>query len=94
MHIAKGGTWFEGIRTEGILAEKSENNQESILSKLTPVQKEIIDLLIDGYHHHEIANRLNTTPGKIDKTLTVLRTKFQCRTTIELVMLLSGKKDS
>ncbi|MDP1623155.1 MAG: response regulator transcription factor [Bacteroidales bacterium] len=93
-HIAKGGMWFEGPMADGIPPEKSENNQEGLLPKLTPVQKEIIDLLIAGNHHHEIAKRLNTTSAKIDKTLIGLRIKFQCKTTIELVMLLSGKQDS
>jgi DNA-binding NarL/FixJ family response regulator len=94
MHIAKGGTWFECPMADGMLPEKSENNQAGLLPKLAPIQKEIIDLLVDGYHHHEIAKRLNTTSAKIDKSLTGLRIKFQCKTTIELVMLLSEKKDS
>lgn len=94
MHITKGGTWFTVPMTEVILPEISENNQNSLSPKLSPIQKEIIDLLAYGYHHNEIAEKLHTTPAKIDKTLTDLRTKFQCKTTIELVMFLSGKSDS
>ncbi len=91
MHVAKGGTWFTGAMTDEGDLEKSGAKQENLSSALSPVQKEIIDLLINGYHHHEIAKKLNTTPAKIDKSLTGLRNKFQCKTTIELVMLLSGK---
>lgn len=94
MHITNGGTWFTGPMTFDRFSDKSDNKPESLSPKLSPVQKEIIDLLIAGYHHHEIAKRLNTTSAKIDKTLTGLRIKFQCKTTIELVMLLSGKLDS
>lgn len=91
IHIANGGTWFTGPMTLTGNSETSENNSDSLLASLTPVQKEIVDLLASGNHHHEIAKRLNTTPARIDKTLIALRNKFQCKTTIELVVLLSGK---
>lgn len=94
LHIANGGTWFTGPMTEGILAEKENDPSAVPLINLTPVQKEIIDLLIEGYHQREIALRLKTTPAKIDKTLTALRIKYQCKTTIELVVFLSGKVSS
>ena len=81
-HVAKGGTWFTGLTPD----QEPEPGPE-----LSPVEKQILNLLINGYHHHEIASKLNTTSAKIDKSLVGMRTRFQCKTTVELVILLSGK---
>ncbi len=81
-HVAMGGTWFTGLKPD----QEPEPGPE-----LSPVEKQILNLLINGYHHHEIASKLNTTSAKIDKSLVGMRTRFQCKTTVELVILLSGK---
>jgi DNA-binding NarL/FixJ family response regulator len=91
LHVAKGGTWFTGPMAVRGSMDKANYDQGDLSRQLTPVQKEIVDLLINGFHHREIAKKLNTTPAKIEKTLTGLRNNFQCKTTIELVLLLSGK---
>jgi len=91
LHIFNGGTWFTGPMTENSFAGKPNDQATDPSHLLTPIQKEIIGFLMDGFHHKEIAKKLNTTPAKIDKTLTGLRIKFQCKTTLELILLLSGK---
>jgi len=92
IHIFNGGTWFTGPMTDISFPEKTNDHATDPSYNLTPIQKETIGFLIDGFHHKEIAEKLNTTPAKIDKTLTGLRNRFQCKTTIELVIFLSGKK--
>lgn len=89
LHVKKGGTWFTGPMTEDV-PEKEGLPETKALPALTPAEKQIIGLLISGLHHHEIAGRLNITTPKIDKILTLLRKRYQCITTVELVNLLSG----
>jgi DNA-binding NarL/FixJ family response regulator len=90
MHVARGGTWFTGPMT-GSDPETTGNRQEAGSPVLSPVEKQIIELLISGLHHREIAAKITITPPKIDKVLTGLRKRFDCNTTVELVKLLSDQ---
>jgi DNA-binding NarL/FixJ family response regulator len=88
MHVINGGTWFTGPMPEKDIEHKSQHKDESFQS-VSPIEKQIIELLVHGEHLYEIAMKLNTTTAKIDKTLAGLRNKFKCQTTVELVKLLS-----
>lgn len=90
LHVEKGGTWFTGPTTVDIPGKEGLPEIKA-LPELTPAEKQIIELLISGLHHHEIAKKLNISAPKIDKVLTLLRKRYQCITTVELINLLSGK---
>ncbi len=88
LHVKKGGTWFTGPMMVGD-TEKEALPETKALPELSPAEKQIIELLISGLHHHEIAGRLNISTPKIDKIMTLIRKRYKCKTTVELVNLLS-----
>lgn len=57
----------------------SENN-------LSPQQKNCLDLLFQGYSPKQIATEMNLTYKTVEHYLAHIRTKFQCKTTRELIL--------
>jgi len=63
-------------------AEDVKTQKEQLYS---PVQKEILSMLSKGLLHKEIADALNISSSKVEKTLQSLRNKFKVRNNIELI---------
>lgn len=90
-HVSHGGTWFRDMEPSAVKSvEPPETATPSIV--LTPVERKIIELLLKGMNHREIAARLDTTNTVIDKKLRQLREKSGCKNTLELVKKLSETK--
>ena len=88
--LAAGGSWF----TDSLTAEDLEIIDQEIMNQgntLSPVQKKILTLLIKGENQKEIAAILNVKTKAIEKTLASLRTKYNAKTTLELIHILSDK---
>lgn len=89
-HVLNGGSWFTGPQSDTALKNKSRNMDKSLPS-MSPIERQIVEFLIRGDHRDVIASKLNTTISIIDKKLAVLRSKFKCRTTVELVKILDDR---
>ena len=88
MHVARGGTWFTGPMFPN---DQGEAGKRKEFPELSPVERQIMELLVKGQHYHEISEKMNLTRSRIDKILASLRTRFECTTTVELVKLLSDQ---
>jgi FixJ family two-component response regulator len=57
------------------------------LGRLTPREREVLDLLADGLQHREIAERLGISPRTVEVYKARMMEKLQCRTLAEIVRL-------
>ena len=57
------------------------------LGRLTPREREVLDLLADGLQHREIAERLAISPRTVEVYKVRMMEKLQCRTLAEIVRI-------
>lgn len=59
---------------------------ESIMSKLTPRQRDVVRLLALGNSQKEVANQLGLRYGYVRQVVMSARQRGQCRSTTEVVL--------
>lgn len=64
------------------------------LGRLTPRERDVLDLLADGLQHREIAERLAISPRTVEVYKARMMEKLQCRTLAEVVRIGSEAKIS
>lgn len=57
------------------------------LGRLTPRERDVLDLLADGLQHREIAERLGISPRTVEVYKARMMEKLQCRTLAEIVRI-------
>jgi DNA-binding NarL/FixJ family response regulator len=80
----KGEKYFN-IRLEDPKEENGTNELDNPPRKLTPVQHEIITLLAKGNNHKEVATIAKISTSNVEKTLKLLRNKFNVKNNLELI---------
>ena len=63
----------------------AENEVRSRLSRLTPREREVLDLLVEGLTQREIAGRLAISPRTVEVYKARMMEKLQCRSLAELI---------
>jgi two-component system, LuxR family, response regulator FixJ len=66
-------------------AHSAENAVRSRLSRLTPREREVLDLLVQGLTQREIAARLAISPRTVEVYKARMMEKLQCRSLAELI---------
>ena len=66
-------------------AESAEDAMRSRLARLTPREREVLDLLVEGLSHREIAARLTISPRTVEVYKARMMEKLQCRSLAELI---------
>ena len=66
-------------------AESAEDALRSRLARLTPREREVLDLLVEGLSHREIAARLSISPHTVEVYKARMMEKLQCRSLAELI---------
>jgi two-component system, LuxR family, response regulator FixJ len=66
-------------------AESAEDALRSRLARLTPREREVLDLLVEGLSHREIAARLTISPRTVEVYKARMMEKMQCRSLAELI---------
>jgi RNA polymerase sigma factor (sigma-70 family) len=66
-------------------AESAEIALRSRLARLTPREREVLDLLVEGLSQREIAARLNISPRTVEVYKARMMEKLQCRSLAELI---------
>jgi RNA polymerase sigma factor (sigma-70 family) len=66
-------------------AESAEDALRSRLARLTPREREVLDLLVEGMSHREIAARLTISPRTVEVYKARMMEKLQCRSLAELI---------
>jgi RNA polymerase sigma factor (sigma-70 family) len=65
--------------------ENAEVALRSRLARLTPREREVLDLLVEGLSQREIAARLNISPRTVEVYKARMMEKLQCRSLAELI---------
>lgn len=65
--------------------ERAEDASRSRLARLTPREREVLDLLVEGLSHREIAARLTISPRTVEVYKARTMEKLQCRSLAELI---------
>jgi FixJ family two-component response regulator len=63
----------------------AENAVRSRLSRLTPREREVLDLLVEGLSQREIAGRLKISPRTVEVYKARMMEKLQCRSLADLI---------
>jgi RNA polymerase sigma factor (sigma-70 family) len=63
----------------------AENSVRSRLSRLTPREREVLNLLVEGLTQREIAGRLSISPRTVEVYKARMMEKLQCRSLAELI---------
>lgn len=66
-------------------AQSAEDALHSRLARLTPREREVLDLLVEGLSQREIAARLNISPRTVEVYKARMMEKLQCRSLAELI---------
>jgi RNA polymerase sigma factor (sigma-70 family) len=66
-------------------AERAEDVTRSRLARLTPREREVLDLLVEGLSQREIAARLTISPRTVEVYKARMMEKLQCRSLAELI---------
>jgi RNA polymerase sigma factor (sigma-70 family) len=84
------------IDSERHAAETRREQTASLLSRLTPRERAVLELLAEGLQHREIAARLDISPRTVEVYKARMMEKLQCRTLAEVVRIgssLVGQKN-
>jgi two-component system response regulator FixJ len=68
-------------------AERAEDATRSRLARLTPRERAVLDLLIEGLSQREIAARLTISPRTVEVYKARMMEKLQCRSLAELIRI-------
>ena len=66
-------------------ANRSEDGARSRFERLTPREREVLDLLVEGLSQREIAGRLEISPRTVEVYKARMMEKLQCRSFAELI---------
>ena len=66
-------------------ANRSEHAARSRFERLTPREREVLDLLVEGLSQREIAGRLEISPRTVEVYKARMMEKLQCRSFAELI---------
>ena len=66
-------------------AHNAEDAVRSRLSRLTPREREVLDLLVEGLFQREIAGRLKISPRTVEVYKARMMEKLQCRSLADLI---------
>jgi FixJ family two-component response regulator len=66
-------------------ADRIEHGARSRLERLTPREREVLDLLVEGLSQREIAGRLEISPRTVEVYKGRMMEKLQCRSLAELI---------
>ncbi len=66
-------------------ANRIEHGARSRLERLTPREREVLDLLVEGLSQREIAGRLEISPRTVEVYKARMTEKLQCRSLAELI---------
>jgi DNA-binding NarL/FixJ family response regulator len=88
--IPAGKVWFPRVLEENDLDVTIRETHEPEM-RLTPAQRKILSLLAQGNNHKKITDILNVKVKNIEKILNILRKKFNAKTTVELIKILTEK---
>ena len=66
-------------------AERVEDALRSRLARLTAREREVLDLLVEGLSHRDIAARLTISPRTVEVYKARMMEKLQCRSLAELI---------
>lgn len=66
-------------------AHDAENAVRSRFSRLTPREREVLDLLVEGLSQREIARRLEISPRTVEVYKARMMEKLQCRSLADLI---------
>jgi FixJ family two-component response regulator len=77
------------IREDGLRhdARKADTTVRSRLARLTPREREVLDLLVEGLSQREIAVRLNISPRTVEVYKARMMEKLQCRSLADLIRI-------
>jgi len=73
------------IDAQRYVAQLQQIETTTRLGRLTPREREVLDLLADGLQHREIAERLTISPRTVEVYKARMMEKLQCRTLAEVV---------
>ena len=75
------------IRLDAEIRAVSEQRTRvaSLLDRLTPRERDVLDLLADGLNHRDIAERLSISPRTVEVYKARMMEKLQCRTLADVV---------
>ena len=65
--------------------ERAEDALRSRLARLTPREREVLDLLVEGLSQRDIAARLTISPRTVEVYKARMMEKLQCRSLAELI---------
>jgi RNA polymerase sigma factor (sigma-70 family) len=66
-------------------ANRTEHGARSRLERLTPREREVLDLLVEGLSQREIAGRLEISPRTVEVYKARMMEKLQCHNLAELI---------
>jgi len=66
-------------------ANRGEDGARSRFERLTPREREVLDLLVEGLSQREIAGRLEISPRTVEVYKARMMEKLQCRSFAELI---------
>jgi len=66
-------------------ANRSEHAARSRFERLTPREREVLDLLVEGLSQREVAGRLEISPRTVEVYKARMMEKLQCRSFAELI---------
>jgi two-component system response regulator FixJ len=82
------------IDRERHLDHEERSRAAAKLGRLTPRERDVLDLLADGLQHREIAERLAISPRTVEVYKARMMEKLQCRTLAEVVRIGTEAKAS
>jgi DNA-binding NarL/FixJ family response regulator len=85
--VSRGDMMFIGQGSSPI-RNTPEVRPGTFATKLSPVQRRMVELLTHGASREEIAATLSIHASAVDKSFAKLRLQFQCKTNYELIRIL------
>jgi two-component system response regulator FixJ len=75
------------IREDGLRhgAQRTEDAARSLLERLTPRERDVLNLLVEGLSQREIAGRLEISPRTVEVYKARMMEKLRCRSLAEVV---------
>jgi DNA-binding NarL/FixJ family response regulator len=85
--VTRGDTWLSPSLTKRVVAAYTQgaSPDDGPLTVLTPRQREVLQLVAEGYSNKEIASRLNVTPKTVETHRTELMERLGIRGVASLV---------
>jgi two-component system response regulator FixJ len=65
--------------------QRTEDTARSLLERLTPRERDVLNLLVEGLSQREIATRLDISPRTVEVYKARMMEKLRCRSLAEVV---------